>query len=225
MLAISFDKLFDVTVFDNMVAYSIVDALISIGFAFLIGLFISIVYKKTFSGVMYSMTFGVTLVALTMITSLIVLSVTSLAISLSMLGAMSIIRFRTAVKDPLDIVYLFWSIGCGIVIGAGMIPLALIGSIIIGVILLIFVNRKTFDNPYILIIDCTDDAAEKAAIAIVEKSVKRYKVKSHTVSGDSTELTLEVRLGGNNSQFVRELSKTENVIKAVLVSYNGDYMS
>ena len=121
--------------------------------AFGIGMFIFLIYKKTFSGVMYSSSFGVTLVALTMISTLVILAVTSnVVLSLGMVGALSIVRFRTAIKEPLDIAFLFWSIAVGIVLAAGMIPLAVFGSVIIGIILLVFANRKSHVNPYIVVI-------------------------------------------------------------------------
>ena len=218
------NQLFSITIFDDMMNHSLMDAIISIGIAFVLGLFIAFVYRKTFAGVMFSRTFGISLVALTMITSLVVHSVTSLAVSLSMLGAMSIIRFRTAVKDPLDIVYLFWSIGAGIVIGAGLIPMALIGSAAIGVILIVFSKKKYGGDAYILIIDCRTDAACRAAVSIVNKAVEKFSVKSKTVTGEYNELTLEVRLKNENTDFVTAISRMQGVEKAVLVSYNGNYM-
>ncbi len=218
------NQLFSIHIFDDFLNHSILDTVISIALAFLLGLFISYVYRKTFAGVMYSRTFGISLVALTMITSLIVLSVTSLAVSLSMLGAMSIIRFRTAVKDPLDIVYLFWSIGAGIVIGAGLIPMAILGSLAIGIILIVFSKRKASESAYILIIDSRTDAACRAALSIVNKAVVKHNVKSKTVTGEYTELTLEVRLNNDNADFVTAISRLPGIDKAVLVSYNGNYM-
>ena len=183
-------------------------------------------YKKTFNGVMYSSSFGVSLIAMTFITTFVILAVTSnVVLSLGMVGALSIVRFRAAIKEPLDLTFLFWSIAVGIVIGAGMLPLAVIGSILIGVILILFVNKKTSDNPYILVMKCENDGAEKHALDQVKNAVKKHVVKSKTVSANGIELTLEVRLKEMTSEFVNELTKITGVESAVLVSYNGDYLS
>ena len=113
---------------------------------------------------MYSSSFGTTLIALTMITTVVILAVTSnVVLSLGMVGALSIVRFRTAIKEPLDIAFLFWSIAVGIVLAAGIIPLAVIGSVIIGVILLVFVNKKSHCNPYIVVLSCKNHETEKKA--------------------------------------------------------------
>ena len=144
----NFNDIFKSSFLETMTSVSILDMAIALLLAFGLGLFIFLVYKKTFNGVMYSSSFGVTLIALTMITTVVILAVTSnVVLSLGMVGALSIVRFRTAIKEPLDIAFLFWSIGVGIVLAAGMIPLAVIGSVIIGVILLVFVNKKSHTHP------------------------------------------------------------------------------
>ena len=151
----TFDDIFKSSFLENVSAVSLLDMGIALALAFCLGLFIFMVYKKTFNGVMYSSSFGVTLIALTMITTVVILAVTSnVVLSLGMVGALSIVRFRTAIKEPLDIAFLFWSIAVGIVLAAGMIPLAVIGSVIIGVILLVFVNKKSHVHPYILVLEC-----------------------------------------------------------------------
>lgn len=162
----TFNDIFKSSFLENVNSVSILDMVIALVLAFALGMFIFLVYKKTFSGVMYSSSFGVTLVALTMITTLVILAVTSnVVLSLGMVGALSIVRFRTAIKEPLDIAFLFWSIAVGIVLAAGMIPLAVIGSVVIGIILLVFVNRKSHSNPYIIIIRCDSQNCEREAIS------------------------------------------------------------
>ena len=144
----NFSDIFKSSFLEKVSGFSILDVVIAMAVSFALGLFIYIVYKKTFRGVMYSTSFGVSLLAMTLITTLIILAVTSnVILSLGMVGALSIVRFRTAVKEPLDIAFLFWAISAGIVTGAGLIPLAVTGSIIIGIVLVIFVNRKTNDTP------------------------------------------------------------------------------
>jgi uncharacterized membrane protein YhiD involved in acid resistance len=193
--------------------------------AFCVGLFIFLIYKKTYTGVMYSSSFGVTLVALTMITSLVILAVTSnVVLSLGMVGALSIVRFRTAIKEPLDIAFLFWSIAVGIVLAAGMIPLAVIGSVFIGLVLLVFVNRRSHSNPYIVVLQCQDHDSETRAKAFLEQQTQRCTVKSKSAQKDNIELNLEIRLKDDNTDFINALAEMPGVHSAVLVSYNGDYM-
>ena len=221
----TFNDIFKSSFLTNIASVSILDMAIALVLAFGIGMFIFLVYKKTYQGVMYSSSFGTTLVALTMITTVVILAVTSnVVLSLGMVGALSIVRFRTAIKEPLDIAFLFWAIAVGIVLAAGMIPLAVIGSVIIGVILLVFVNKKSHCNPYIVVLSCTDSAAEKNAKAFLDKQVQRCVVKSKTAQKGMIELNLEIRMKDDNTDFINALSEMNGVNSAVLVSYNGEYM-
>ena len=221
----TFSDIFKSSFIDNITGVSIVDMVIALALAFGLGLFIFIVYKKTYSGVMYSSGFGGTLVALTMITTMVILAVTSnVVLSLGMVGALSIVRFRTAIKEPMDIAFLFWAIAAGIVLAAGLIPLAVFGSVIIGVIMLIFVNRKAAHDPYIAVITCEDAAAEKRAAEYLNAHVEKAVIKSKSARSGLIELNYEVRLKGGDTDFVTALSEIPGVGSAVLVSYNGDYM-
>ena len=205
-------------------AVSIPDILAALGIAFCLGLFIFFVYKRTFCGVMYSSSFAISLVAMNMITCLVILAAASnLITALGMVGALSIIRFRTVIKEPLDLVYLFWSITTGIIVGAGLIPLAVIGSVVIGIILFVFVNRKSTDTPYIVVVNCAGGEAEVESLLLIKSKTKRHIIKSKTVSQNGVELTVEVRLTDDSATFVNELSAVSGVSNAVLVSYNGDY--
>src|SRR5699024_6767298 len=144
----TFSDIFTSSFLDNISSVTLLDMGMALLLAFGLGLFIFLVYQKTFSGVMCSSSFGVALIAIAMITTVVILAVTSnVVLSLGMVGALSIVRFRTAIKEPLDIVFLFWSIAVGIVLAAGMIPLAVFGSILIGIVLLIFCNKKTAVHP------------------------------------------------------------------------------
>ena len=140
-------------------------------------------------------------------------------------GALSIVRFRTAIKEPLDIAFLFWSIAVGIVLAAGMIPLAVFGSVVIGLVLLVFANKKSHTSPYIVVLRCRDHDSETAAAGYLRSQVKRCVVKSKTAQPGSIELNMEVRLGDDNTDFINILAEMEGVASAVLVSYNGDYMN
>lgn len=221
----TFNDIFKSNFLANVTAVTPLDMALTIVLAFCIGVFIFFVYKKTFSGVMYSSSFGVTLVALTMITSITILAVTSnVVLSLGMVGALSIVRFRTAIKEPLDIAFLFWSIAAGIILAAGLIPLAVIGSIVIGLILLIFAGHKANVNPYILVVRCENQDSESNAMQYVGQNTDRMVVKSKSVQKGLIETNYEVRLKNDNTAFVNTLSGLEGVSSAVLVSYNGDYM-
>ena len=221
----TFNDIFKSGFLENVSAVSYFDMALALVLAFGLGLFIFLVYKKTYMGVMYSSSFGVTLLALTMITTLVILAVTSnVVLSLGMVGALSIVRFRTAIKEPLDIAFLFWSIAAGIVLAAGMIPLAVIGSVVIGVILLVFVNQKSHSNPYIVVLQCDGHESEAAAKTYLEKVVYKCSVKSKTAQRGMVELNLEIRLKDDNTDFINTLSEMSGVSSAVLVSYNGDYM-
>jgi len=209
---------------DRAVSFSLPDILAALIISFATGLFIFFVYSKTFKGVMYSSSFGVSMIAMNMITTLVILTISSnLLISLGMVGALSIVRFRTVVKEPLDLVYLFWSITVGIIVGAGLIPLAIISSIVIGLILFIFTNRKTNDTPYVVVISCDGEQAEAQSLELLKGQTKKHVIKAKTVSKEGVELTVEVRLKESSSQFVNSLLGIGGVSDATLVSYNGDY--
>jgi len=222
----NFNDIFKSSFLENVASVSALDMVVALTLAFCIGLFIFMIYKKTYTGVMYSAGFGVTLVAMTMITTLVILAVTSnVVLSLGMVGALSIVRFRTAIKEPLDIAFLFWAIASGIVLAAGMIPLAVFGSVVIGIMLLVFVNRKSSAHPYILVLQCDGHNSETAAKQFVEQQVNKMVIKSKSVQKGMVELNLEIRLKNDNTDFVNALADMQGVHSAVLVSYNGDYMS
>ena len=221
----TFQDIFKSSFLENVTSVSLLDMVLALLLSFLLGTFIFLIYKKTFNGVMYSASFGTTLIALTMITTLVILAVTSnIVLSLGMVGALSIVRFRTAIKEPLDIAFLFWAIAAGIVLAAGLIPLAVFGSVFIGIILLLFVNRKSHTNPYIAVVQCRDGESEARAAALLHGSAQRAVLKSKTVRPEGVEVNYEVRLKTEETGFINELAALEGVESAVLVSYNGDYM-
>ncbi|MEE0767360.1 MAG: DUF4956 domain-containing protein [Christensenellales bacterium] len=220
----TFQDIFKSSFLENVTAVSLLDMAIALALAFAVGVFIFFVYKKTYKGVMYSSTFGVTLIALTMIATLVILAVTSnVVLSLGMVGALSIVRFRSAIKDPLDIAFLFWAIGAGIVLAAGLIPLGVIGSLLIGAVLLLFVNHKSNDQPYMAVIGLSAQA-EDTVLETLAKGTKKQVVKTKSVSPEGMELTVEVRLQENSTAFMNSLAAIPGVSRATLVSYNGDYM-
>ena len=221
----SFQDIFKSSFLENVTEFSLLDTCIGLAVALLVGLFIFMIYKKTLTGVLYSDGFALTLVGLSLVTTLVIMAVTSnVVLSLGMVGALSIVRFRTAIKEPVEIVFLFWSLAVGIVIGAGMIPLAIIGSAIIGVILLLFANRKIRKQPYILVMSCKDEVAEQRITEILAKAVEYYTVKSKTVNAAGIEFTAELRTKDAETAFVNRITELEGVGNATLVSYNGEYM-
>ena len=218
----SFNDIFKSSFLENITEFSI----IGLAAALVIGLFIFVIYRKTLTGVMYSTGFALTLVGLSLVTTLVIMAVTSnVVLSLGMVGALSIVRFRAAIKEPVEIVFLFWSLAVGIVIGAGMIPLAVIGSAIIGVILLLFANRRIHSDPYILVASCADEAAETAVLELLTKAAARCIVKSKTVTAAGIELTAELRTRDASTGFVNQIAALPGVENATLVSFNGEYLS
>lgn len=221
----TFQDIFKSSFLEHVSSVNLLDMVLVMLLAFALGLFIFFVYKKCYAGVMYSASFGVTLIALTMITALLILTITSdVVLSLGMVGALSIVRFRTAIKDPSDIAFLFWSIAAGIVLAAGLIPLAVFGSVMIGLVLLVFSGHKSHEQPYILVLHCANTESEARAKAFLEPRVKRLSLKSKSVSPGVIELNYEIRLREEDTGFINELAELPGVTHTVMVSYNGDYM-
>ena len=222
----TFSDIFRSSFLESVKEFSAIDTLIGMVFALVIGLFIFLIYKKTFTGVMYSTGFAMSLVGLSLVTTLVIMAVTSnVVLSLGMVGALSIVRFRAAIKEPMEIVFLFWALAVGIVIGAGMIPLAVIGSVIIGLILVLFVSKKFANSAYILIVNCADETAEQMALGLVAQSTDKFVVKSKTVNASGIELTSELRVKNGATEFVNRINEISGVSGATLVTYNGEYMS
>lgn len=200
--------------------------LISLSVAFLLGLFIYFLYRRIFSGVLYSKSFNVALIGMTMITATVIIAINSnLVLSLGMVGALSIVRFRTPIKDPTDLIFLFWAAVAGIVTGAGFYTLAIIGSLIVGLILFFFIKGSSPEAPYLLVVNCSSDQAEQIVEQQVAKAVKKFNVKQKTVTAGNIEVTYEVRLKQQSGSFVNGISSISDVQSAVLISYNGDYVS
>ncbi|MCM1507970.1 MAG: DUF4956 domain-containing protein [Ruminococcus flavefaciens] len=223
----SFSDIFTSDMLTRVTALSVTDMLIGIVLSFLIGMFIFFVYKKTFNGVLYSANFGLSLIGMCMIATVLIMAVSSnVVLSLGMVGALSIVRFRTAIKEPMDILFLFWAISTGIILATGMILLAVFGSIAIGAVLLIFANKNGKDQPYLLIVNMKDSETEKDVMKIVSENTEKNIIKSKTFSKNgNAELTIEVQLRENESSFVKSISNFEDIENVVMVSYNGDYMS
>ena len=206
--------------------FNIKTILFALFVSLLLGTLIFFIYKYTFGGVMYSRSFNVSLLGLTVLTTFVILAVTSnVVLSLGMVGALSIVRFRTAIKDPMDLVFLFWAIGAGIVTGAQIYALSFIGSLIIGAIIFLSSKKLSFDSPYLVIINCDNQTSEDECVKIIDAHSKKSRLKSKIVSaGKGTEFIYEIRAKGDNTGFINELSAVAGVSNASLVSYNGEFL-
>ena len=221
----TFTDIFKSSFLEKTSSFSLIDSLIGLLVSFAIGYFIYLVYKKTFSGVLYSHTFNISLIVMSMATAVIIMGISSnVLLSLGMVGALSIVRFRTPIKDPMDIVYIFWAIVTGILCGAGFIPLAIISAICIGLVLIFFINKITVENPYLFIIKYNDDSIEENVNKIISKQSQKYSLKSKTVMPNHDyELIFEVRMKDKQSGFVNEITNMDGVKSAVMLSYDGNF--
>lgn len=197
----------------------------SLVIALLVGLFIFFIYKKTFGGVMYSRNFNLSLIMLTMVTSLMLMLINnSLALSMGMVGALSIIRFRTAVKDPIDTVFMFWAVGEGIAVGTKYYDIAVIAALVIGVIMVaLTVFKGKVSMPYLLILHYHEGAGQQVRQMV--KQLPNARLKSKTAQRDGIELTMELRLKENETGFVEKFLRVEGVYDATLISHQGDIIS
>lgn len=222
----SFSDIFKSSFLTNINTFSFLDVLLALALSFVLGLFIFLIYKKTHMGVMYSDSFGVSLIAMSMITSVVIIAVTSnVVLSLGMVGALSIVRFRTAIKEPMDIAFLFWAIAVGIVLGAGLLPLAVIGSVIIGIIIVIFSTRKIGDTPYILVVNMENDENENEICETLKNEAEKNILKTKSVGKTGVQLIYEVRIKNGNTDFINKIYSCKGITDASLVSYNGEYMN
>lgn len=201
--------------------FTIKDIVSVIVVTLLVSLYMFYIYKKTYSGNVYSHKFNVSLVLMALITSEIIMTISSnLVLSLGMVGALSIVRFRTAVKEPLDIVFMFWSIAIGITTGARLYALSAISSLLIGLVLIVLLKYKNTNNVYLLIIHYNLEANEKV---LSELNKLNYKMKSKTVNHGIFELTLEIKLIGISTEFIETLSEIDGVSNVSLINYNGEF--
>lgn len=166
--ATNFSDLLKKSVVNNFVSdINISKILLSLAVAFFIGFFIYLLYKRVFSGVLYSKSFNISLIGMSMVTAMVIIAVNSnLVLSLGMVGALSIVRFRTPIKDPTDLIFLFWAAAAGIVSGAGFYTLAIVGSVIIGLVMFFFIKKSSFETPYLLVINCEEIQQKKKFILL-----------------------------------------------------------
>ncbi len=204
---------------------TLTDALITLALAFVLGLFVFLIYRLTFSGVIFVKSFGTSLIMLTMVTAMIIMPITlNIGLALGMVGALSIVRFRTAVKDPLDTIFMFWAIACGITLGAQLYTISLVSSAAIGVFLLIWNLFKAKKNLPFMFVIRFDEACKKEVQAVLRK-MPSGKLKSKIVSEGTIELTIEMNLRENEAGVIDSFSAIPGVHNASLISYKGDVVA
>ena len=202
--------------------YDIGSIALKILIAVLLGVIIFLIYKKFYSGVIYSRNFAVTLIGMTVMTAMITIAIsTNVVISLGMVGALSIVRFRTAVKDPLDLLYLFWAISSGITVGAGMNLLALLVTVVMLALIWIFYAKQSTNQVYMAVIHYTGDDTGDEILRELNKA--RYHVKSRTFRGSKTELAVEVYVKNNDFFFEEKIRNMPGVADITLIQYSGEY--
>ncbi len=207
----------------GMERFSAIEIIINLGVSFLVGLFIFYVYKKTFQGVLYQRSFNVSLVAITMVITLIIMTISgNLVLSLGMVGALSIVRFRTPIKDPVDLVFIFWAITVGIANGVGYFNISIIGSIVMTIVLLFMTRKPEEEQPYLLVLQVPSTTDAAPIVKDIKKAVERFMLKSKTITPQYEEITAEVRLKGDDTSFLNTLHEDKKILKATLITYSGD---
>lgn len=200
----------------------IISTILALILAVVFGLFIHFVYTKFYRGVVYNRNFSITLVGMTILTAMVTLAIsTNIVISLGMVGALSIVRFRTAIKDPLDLLYLFWAITAGITIGAYMYPLAFIASAILFIVILIMTRKSIGKSVYIAIVQYTGEQTSddiRSAMTGID-----FRVKSQTARREFTELAMEIHIKGNDLSFIDKIRAIPGVEEATAIQYDGEY--
>ena len=204
----------------NLTTGDIIQSLI---ITFLIAMFMYFVYKKTYTGVLYSKSFNVTLVAVSMITAVVMMAISgNLALSLGMVGALSIVRFRTAIKDPKDIAFLFWAISLGIINGIAFYKLSIIASLFIGVVLILLSKKIVINHPYLLVLHY-DKMNENNLMVTLKKTCKKSYLRSKMMSNSGNEITIEVQVKKNmEHSMMSTLKGMDGIKKVMMFSYNGD---
>lgn len=205
----------------QMVDLSITGIFLSLISAFLCSMIIYYVYRRFYRGIVYSSSFNILLVLVSIVTSFIVMTISSnILLSLGMVGALSIVRFRTAVKDPLDVGFLFFSIAVGITSGAGLYILSFIATLFISLIYILLVQVKTNSRVYLLIVKFENESNEEVQKIL---STLKSELKNKTSIKNTTELTLELKMKSDNTAYMTQLTALDGVMSAVLVEYTGDF--
>lgn len=227
METITFQKLIDTVGLDNIVkinqSINIWMILINLAVAFALAMFIYFIYKITFSGVLYSKSFNITLVLVSMVTTAVVMVISSnIVLALGMVGALSIVRFRMAVKDPKDVGFIFWAITNGIICGISAYTLGVISVLIIGIIMFVISKRIRIIEPYLLIIDYKDSNTGEIE-SVLKKYAQLYKLRSKIIDSNKSQVIMEIKIKEARIQeMLNEIKGLKDLIYVKLVSYEGD---
>ena len=223
--AVSFNDIFKSSFLEKTASFSLVDSILGLVSAFIIGLFIYFIYKKTFNGVVYSHSFNISLIVMTLATALVIMGISqNVLLSLGMVGALSIVRFRTPIKDPMDLMFLFWSVVVGILCGAGFIPLAVIGTLVIGIVIILFQHKIVVENPFLLVVKYGFEETGDDIERLLKQHTKKYVLKSTSIVTDQEmEVTYEVRLKEGEAKLVSAVHKLDGVESAIMLSYDGNF--
>lgn len=204
------------------VEYNLRQAVAVLLIALVMGILIYLVYRKFYTGVIYSQTFAMTLVGMTLLTCMVTQAIsTNVVISLGMVGALSIVRFRTAIKDPLDLLYVFWAITTGITVGAKMYALCLAAALVMFIMIFLFTARQTDSRIYIIVLHYTGEAAGDEALRCLGRM--KYTIKSKTMRKNKTEMAVELFCKKNDTHFMENILAVDGVEDATLIQYNGEY--
>ena len=221
----TFNDIFKNKFLQQITNIEVVDIIIALVLSILIGTYIFYFYKKKYKGILFSKMFATALIGMTIISTFIILAVTSnVVLSLGMVGALSIVRFRSSIKEPLDIVYIFWAISEGIVIGSRQYILALLGTIAISIAISIFSSFKESYSRYILIVRYKNKDYDKL-LSLIQDNTKKMITKANTIyNNGEKELIAEVILPENDVNLVNCLNKEKSITTLSLVKYNGEYI-
>lgn len=207
----------------NVVDFSITSVAVTIAVTAALGIYIYLVYRLISRKAFYSKSFNISLVALAMITAAIILAIqSSVVISLGMVGALSIVRFRTAVKDPMDLVFLFWAISVGIICGAGLYGMAFMLSLCVTIVVLLLDFFPTVSAPLLLVLNAQGEDAEEEVMEIVSKYAKYYHIKSRNLTKGGMDMVVELRVKRDEADMVREINKLSGVESVSLLSHDGE---
>lgn len=210
--------------FPSLATETIIRAGLYLLLSLVLGLLLYFIYRKFYAGVVYSHVFAVSLAGMTVLTCAIIVAIQSnVVLSLGMVGALSIVRYRTAIKNPLDLLFLFWAVALGISIGAGMVQISLMVMVVRPLLLLILRQKGVREDMYILLVHYSGDMVELQVRRILGNL--RYQIKSKTLRGEDIEMAIELRAKNSQTLFVEQIRNLEDVHDVTLVQYNGDYIN
>ncbi|HOO43775.1 MAG TPA: DUF4956 domain-containing protein, partial [Bacillota bacterium] len=204
---------------------TIPDILLNLLIALVLSLFLLLIYKLSYQSNVYNKSFAMSLPVSSLVTAMVIMAVSSnVILSLGMVGALSIVRFRTAIKNPLDTIFMFWAIGIGITVGADTTILAIIGSAVLGASILFIQALEIFNTPYILIVSLDKEFDEQDLLKKVSEIHPKYQIRNKSIHQDDSEYTFEIRGKKSLSIQVNDIKKVSGVKSVMLLSYRGDYV-